>query len=418
MPDAITSKLIDERQSVVVRAEGLKQTAAEQNRDLTDDERKTLGEFSSRIGRIDEQLKLTTRSYALDEETAAAIARYSPSSALPLPAEGHKYRNEGEAVWDVLHRNDDEGARARLGRIAVTQRAAQHMGTSAAATTPVAGGWGNLIVSPVVGPVIQMYPTTTPFLNLIGARGVPAGKFLRPRIIDPDILTAAGPHAGGLEKGELPSKKWDYDTDAISMQTIGNYINLSYEAMEWAPSALQDVISHLKLRTSLGLESRTVAEAAKTGSKVTLAADADAAATQAAVWDAMALVFQATGQPATWIAAGPLGVAMLGSTTDLAGRPIFPVLGPNNASGTSDGFSVISPFGLQLAQTPAITDTTLYVGNGAGLEAYVHFFPVLQADEPSVLGRQIGAAASVGYFSPLTAEAPTAERNAIVKIAP
>jgi hypothetical protein len=297
------------------------------------------------------------------------------------------------------------------------------MGTSAAATTATAGGFDGLIVNPVLGPVVQMYPTTTPFLSLLGPRDFPAGKFLRPRLVDPDLLTAAGPHAGGLEKGELPSKKWDYAEDPVTITLIGNYINLSYEAISWVPSSLQMVIDHLRLRTALGLEKAAVGEAAKTGSHVTLAADADAAATQAAVWEAMSLVFEATGQEATWIAAGPKGVAMLGAKTDLAGRPLIPFVGPSNAVGTASGFRIVSPFGLQLAQTPAIADTTLYVGNSAGLEAYVRYLPVLQADEPSVYGKQIGSAAAVGWFHPTTSEAgagnvPPAEYNAIVKIAP
>jgi len=421
MPDPITDKLIRERQDLVTRAEGLKQTAFDQKqRDLTDTERSTLEEFSARIGRIDEQLKLTTRNYQLDEETSAAIARYSPAALVP---DTFNYRSEGEALWDVLHMRDDDAARARLARVTAHERAAQHMGSTAAATTATAGGFDGIIVNPVLGPVVQMHPTTTPFLTLLGPRDFPAGKFLRPRLVDPDLLTAAGPHAGGLEKGELPSKKWDYAEDPVQITLIGNYINLSYEAISWVPSSLQMVIDHLRLRTALGLEAAAVAEADKTGNTITLAADADAAAAQAAVWDAMAQVFIATGQPATWMAAGPLGVSMLGGKTDLAGRPLFPFVGPSNALGTASNFAIVAPFGLQLAETPAITDTTLYVGNSAGLEAYVRYLPVLQADEPSVYGKQIGSAAAVGWFHPTTSEAgpgntPPAEYNAIVKIAP
>jgi hypothetical protein len=297
------------------------------------------------------------------------------------------------------------------------------MGSTAAATTPTAGGFDGIIVNPVLGPVVAMHPTTTPFLTVLGPRDFPAGKFLRPRLVDPDLLTAAGGHAGNLEKGELPSKKWDYAEDPVQITLIGNYINLSYEAISWVPGSLQLVIDHLRLRTALALEAKAVAEAAKTGAHVPLAADADAAATQKAIWDAMALVFQATGQAPTWIVGGPLGTSMLGSKVDLAGRPLFPVSGPANALGTANGFQIVSPFGLQLVTTAAITDTSLYVGNSAGLEAYVRYLPALQADEPSVYGKQIGSAAAAGFFHPTTAEAgpsntPPAQYNAIVKVGP
>jgi hypothetical protein len=226
-----------------------------------------------------------------------------------------------------------------------------------------------------------------------------------------------------LEKAEIPSKKWDYVADTIKGETVSNFINLSYEALEWTPGAYQATIDHLRARTEAGLEARAVAEAAKTTKKVTLAVDADAAAVQKAVWDAMEAVFTATGRPATWMVAGPKGLSMLGAKTDLAGRSLFPQVGPVNANGTTSGFQLIQPFNLRFAVTHAIADTTIYVGNAIGLEAYVRRLPILEAIEPSVLGRQIAAAAQVAFFHPTTTESPDggvtpALMEAIVKIAP
>lgn len=398
---------------------------------LTDQDREVINGLNAEIDGYNRDLEAVARETDLSQQAQNALARVTSRQVNP----NHRYRSEGQAIWDVLHRHSDDAAAARLQQLqpfdeqvrafheagGFLARAAQHMGTTAAATTPTAGGFDGLIVNPILGPVVTTYPTDTPFWTLLGPRNVPSGKFLRPRLVDPDLLTAAGPHAGGLQKGEIPSKKWDYDSDLVAKQTIGNYINLSYEAIEWVPSAIQQVIDHLRLRTSLGLESRAVAEADKTGNVIDLPADADAAAVQAAVWAAMAAVFKATGQPATWMAGGPDGLAMLGSKTDLAGRPLFPFVGPANALGTASGTNIIQPFGLTFATTFAITDTTLYVGNSVGLEAYVTWFPTLQADEPSVVGRQIGVAAAVGFFSPVTLESPDggttpAERNAVVKL--
>jgi len=396
-----------------------------EDKTLTDQDRTAIAALQGRLESVSRDLEAVSVQYDISQRARDAIARVNGDST--APPKDFQYRSEGEALWDVLHRSTSDEARQRLALIEDQQtehiRAAQHIGTTAAGTTAIAGGFDGLIVNPILGPIVQLYPTTTPFLTLLGPKNVPAGKFQRPRLVDPDLLTAAGPHAGDLEKGELPSKKWDYASDPVSMAVTGNYINLSYEAMEWVPSALQSVIDHLRLRTALGLESKAVSEAGKTTSKVTLAADADAKAIQAAVWQAMALVFQATGSPASWLVGGPLGVAMLGSSTDLAQRPMFPALSPANALGSSNGFQVIAPFGLNYATTPAITDTTLYVGNGLGLEAYVRWLPTLQADEPSVYSRQIGVAAASGWFHPTTTEAgpggtPAAEHKAIVKIAP
>jgi len=409
---------MDERKAVTSRYEGLKESIAEAvpARDPDGNELAMLASMRDRLSEIDEKLAITTADISLRADTAARIAALMPGTSVAPRDFTYRRGQEGQALYDCLHRSTDEEARGRWNKAVELQRAAQHMGTTAAGTTPVAGGFDNLYVTPILGPVIQLYPTDTPFLNLLGPKTPPAGRFMRPRLVDPDLLTAAGPHAGGLEKGEFPSKRWNYDSDAISMVTIGNYINLSYEAIEWVPDSLQSVINHLRLRTALGIETAAVAEADKTGAVVELDDAADAAATQAAVWDAMAQVYLATGSPATWLVSGPLGLSKLGSTVDTTGRPLFPVIGPTNAPGTASGFSVIQPFGLRYAQTPAITGTALYVGNETSLEGYVRWLPTLQADEPSVYGRQIGVAASVGWFHPVTDEA-AGEHNAIVKIA-
>lgn len=389
-----------------------------EDKNFTDEEKTQLGILQDRMERVNGSIEAAAKVAQLSAQARAALQR----GAVSADNSTHEYGSEGAVLWDLFNRGRDEAAGYRWNK--AMDRAAQHMGTTAAGTTPVAGGFDGLIVLPTVGPIVRLFPDDMPFLSLIGTQPlVGAGGFLRPRIIDPDFYTVAGPHAGGLEKAEVPSKKWDYAADTVKGELVSNYINLSYEAIEWGPGNYQATVDHLRARTEAGLEARAVAEAAKTTKKVTLAAAADAAAVQKAVWDAMAAVYTATGRPATWMVAGPLGLAMLGSKTDLAGRPIFPQVGPVNANGTSAGFSLIQPFNLRFAVTHAIADTTLYVGNAIGLEAYVRRLPLLEAIEPSVLGRQIAAAAQVAFFHPTTTESPDggttpAKYEAIVKLAP
>ena len=160
---------------------------------------------------------------------------------------------------------------------------------------------------------------------------------------------------------------------------------------------------------------------------ITLAADADAAAVIGAIGEAYAAVVEATGEAPTWIAYGPEAAGRLLGLTDTSGRPLFPSLGPVNAPGTTAGANVLEPVssvvGLRSIMTPAITDGAMYVGNGVGLEAYIHRLPLLRATEPSVMGEQIAVAALVSTYQVPTNEAgpaqtPPAEYKAIVKIAP
>lgn len=402
---------------------------ARDDKTLTDQDRQELQVLQDRAKGLTEALERVSVESQLSESAAAVLARVAAGGS----TQPHVYARgqEGQALWDLWHQ-EDPAAQWRYGTALAEQkraaerggpvrnRAAEHMGTTVANTTPTAGGFDGLLVTQVHGPVIDLAPSSTPFLTLIGPRDVPLGvAFTRPRIVDPDLQTAAGPQAGGLEKGELPSKAWKYVGEPVDTDTTGNYINLSYQALQLPAATLQMVIDQLRRRTAIGMEKRTVAQAALTGASVDLPADADAAATQAAVWDAMAQVFINTGQPAEWIAGGPLGLAMLGSKVDLAGRPLLPFVGAANAPGTAGaGFQLIAPWGLQFAQTFAITDTTLYVGNGVGIEAYVQWLPVLQADEPALLGRQVAVAAQSGFYRPITTEGAPPLRNGVVKIAP
>lgn len=56
--------------------------------------------------------------------------------------------------------------------------------------------------------------------------------------------------------------------------------------------------------------------------------------------------------------------------------------------------------GLQAVVTPSITDDTFYVGGGNAIEGYLYRYPVLEAVEPSVLGRQVAVAASLAFYKP------------------
>ena len=423
--DAISSKLIQERQELVHRAKGVEQTAFEDyQRDLSDSERSSLVNFQGRIKAIDEQLAITTYDYSLREETAANIARYTGN--VQHNPEGFQYRTAGDVLWDALHQGADRDARDRFqGVLRAQTRAAEHMGTKAEVTVATAGGMPGLVIRPIQGPVIDLAWQGMPLFQALNP--VPATNpmgWSRPRIVDPFLDTAAGPQAGSLEKAELPSKHFDVKADNVDLTTLGNYLNVSIQLESFISSSLDIVIAQLNKRLSRGLERAAVAELAKASKTITLAADATAVQVLQAIYDGAAAVFTATQALPSWLAMGPLGWARMGGVSDLAGRPLFPSIAPVNAVGSSTATSFDGQVaGLRTVITPGITDTTMYMGNGEGIEAAVYRFPMLQAIEPSVMGRQVAVAASYGFYRPPTTEAdpsgtPAALYEAIVKIAP
>ena len=427
MPDAITQKLLTERDDIVARANGLKKTAVESNRDLESGERETLKNFQNRVAEIDVQLEYTTMSYDLSEQTRDNLARMN-AAPVNVGKDGNPWAhaNAGQVVWDYLHQHQDRDAANRIQTFTRAQtRAAEHMGSTAAVTVPVAGGFGGLLVTPVAGPIIDLSGADMPLVSALGSQDAPNGfQFMRPRIVDPDLDTAAGPQAGGKEKAELPSKKFDLAADNVTMSTIGNYLNLSLQAETFVPGALDIVVRQLNRRTSRGIEKLAVTKLTGASNHIPLADDADAAAVQAAIFAGAAAVFKATGRMPQWLAVGPDGWARLGGVTDLAGRPIFPALNPVNAAGTANpGELALNVAGLRVIVTAGITDKAIYMGNSDGLEIYSYRFPLLSATEPSLLGRQLAVAASMGSYQPPTEEAgagntPPAVYGAIVVLKP
>lgn len=413
--DPIVERLVNERGETAAKIAGIKTVALDKSRDLTDDELQSITTYNQRMKTIDGQLLVVTENVEMADAIADRVALASPGST----SAAHTYRSAGELLWDVIHnREKDAGARLNY----VQRRAAQHMGTKAENTVATAGGFGGLVVSPVTGPIIDLRPKGRPWLTAIGVRDAPSSfTFMRPRLVDPDFLTGVAPQ--GLEKAELVSKAFNVLADPLTLRTVGGYLNLSRQAEEFIPSALDIVVNQLLARLANATETALYTEVSQTTAEIPLADDADAAAVRAAIFDAAALVFTNTGSLPDWIAMGPLGWARLGSLVDLANRPLFPFTAPANPMGqSSPGTFDIAGLGLSGIVTPAIPDGSFFVGNELGIEAYEYRYPTLEAIEPSLLGRQVAVASSIVFYRPTTKEAVTggtpapAEGNGVVRI--
>jgi hypothetical protein len=380
--------------------------AADKGVDLSAEEMDTIKSMQEEIVGFRSQLELLSTDMEIGEATQERLRSLNTGSS----AAGFHYRTSGELLWDCLHQTDPD-ARARYTRS--LRRAAEHMGTDDTLTTPVAGDLGGLVVKPVVGPVSNPYPRGMPFASGIGMRDIPASDgfgFSRPYLVDASFATGVGPQT--LEKAELASKAFTIESTPVALTTVGGYLNVSQQLQSFNPSSLQIILDQLRRRLENAIDVAMVTEMQLSTGYVALPAGATAAEIIAAIYQAAGAYYAITFQLPQWIAMGPLGWVKLGSTTDLAGRPLFPTLGAANAPGTASATSfAVTVAGLQPIVTPAITDDALYVGGGDALEGYLYRYPVLEAVEPSVLGRQVAVAASVAPFR------PTPFANAVIKLA-
>ena len=395
MADSLIINLERERAQKRALIDGLTQAAADEGRDLTEQDISTITGATDRIRSLNDQITLISTDLELATDTSDRLARLANAA---IVSDFH-YRSDGELLYDVLHLADAD-ARTRYGR--VQRRAAEHMGTLASATTAVAGDLGGLVVKPNVGPVIAPFNTGMPLASAIGLRDIPASDgfgFSRPQIVDANFETGVGVQA--LEKGELASKAFTVTTTPVSLTTVGGYLNISQQLLAFNSSALDIILGQMRRRLENNVDKAAYAELDNSTGKVTLALTADAATTLAAIYTAAAQYYAITKQLPTTIAMGPTGWARLGSLVDAAGRPMFPTIGAANAMGSSSASSFGGTVaGLNPVVTPAITGGQLWVFGPDAIELYAYRFPVLEAVEPSVLGRQIAVAMSFAAYRP------------------
>jgi HK97 family phage major capsid protein len=407
MGDRLADILTHKRDAALALIEQLSAVAVDEGRDLTDQDMQTITAKNDEVKNYNRQLAVLCDDLELAEGTQARLRGLGSA----VVAGDFHYRSAGDLLWDCLHQTEPE-AKQRYRR--VMRRAAEHMGTTAAATTPVAGDLAGLAVRPVVGPVSDPTPKGMPFATALGMRDIPASDgfgFSRPYLVDDGFATGVAKQT--LEKAELASKAFSVAVTNVPLDTVGGYLNISQQLLTFTPSSLQIIVSQLTRRLENHVDKAVVAEMQESTGEVALAAGATAAEVIQAIYDAAAAYYGVTGELPSWIAMGPLGWARLGGLVDAAGRPMFPTLGASNAPGSMSATSFsVTVAGLTPVVTAAITDDTYWVGGDAGLEGYMYRYPVLEAVEPSVLGRQVAVAASIAGYR------PTPFANATIHVGP
>lgn len=388
-------RLSEERKGKVDFIEGLTNTAAGENRDLSTNELELVTRSKDRIKEIDDQINVLAVDVELSEQASARLAKLAGATTgstggAPSDVE---YRSNGAYLADFIASHVGQGeergeAEDRLRRY---HRAAAHITT---------GNFAGTFSDPLVGSLVNLINTSRPLVGAMGTIPIPAGpSFRRPRLNDPNVDTGVDLQAN--QKDELSSKPFTVSSDNVDLSTVGGYVNLALQVVQWGVASVDQVISQLARRYAYKTERLTLAEIQKSTSHVPLAAGAAADVVLKAIYSAAATVFSETTELPTMLLSGPLGWARLGGLSSTGGVPTFPFLAPSNANGSMSAATFNgNPVGLQLVVTPAITDDTYWVLNGASLEIYEQQLQPLQVLEPSVIGTQIALAGYCGFFRP------------------
>lgn len=392
--DALLKRLKEERESKVTFIENLTTTAVDEKRDLSTSELELIKRSKDRIGEIDGQLDVVAVDVQLSQDAQDRLAKLSGAVGAPSGPDSVDYVTAGAYLREYLTALIGDGparteSETRLRRY---HRAAAHVTTAQ---------FAGIFPQAIVGPIINLINTSRPLVSAVGVTGVPSGpSFRRPRLVDPNVATGVGPQAN--QKDELASQQFSIQSDQVDLTTLGGYVNVARQVLDWGVASLDLIVNQLAARYAYATERAAITELAKSTGKVTLATGTVASdVLQKAIFDAAAQVYSTTGQLPTILAAGPLGWARLGSTVDGAKRPLFPFLAPANAAGTADATSfAANPVGLRLVVTPGVTDDSYWVLNGFALEAYEQLVGQLSVVEPSVLGIQVAYAGYTGFYRP------------------
>lgn len=376
---------IEERQQFI---DGLVSAAQEKGEDLDDGQMELVTRAHERIATCKRQMEPLMESRRIGEESAEMIgtlSRFMQADDRPREVE---YRSAGHYAVDLW--------RAGLGneeakyRVDTFNRAASHQTTS---DNP------GLIPTPILGPVINFIDAARPLVSALGPRQLPGGSWARPKVTQHTSVAAQS-----AEKGELVSQKMTISKLPVTPATLGGYVNVSRQDIDWSQPAVMDlVINDLAAQYAIVSEQAAV-QAFFTGATAgpTLPATPTSDNVASVLWTAAASVYTATkGQ----------GRLLAVCSTDVLGAlgPLFAPINPLDAQ--SEGFTA-GTFGQGImgavSGIPVVVSTgfaaakSLLVLSTAAAEVYEDRIGSLQVVEPSVLGVQVAYA---GYFAQLIVQA-------------
>jgi HK97 family phage major capsid protein len=378
---------IEERQQFI---DGIVEAA--KGKDLTDEQAELVTETRNRIQRVNEMMKPLEEARKISGDSAERIRQLSVymqgEKAQPPQVE---YRSAGEYAVDMWQAGlGMQDARDRLTRWGQENRAAAHQTT---ADNP------GLLPAPILGPVVNFIDAARPLVGQLGPRQLPSNSFSRPKITQHTAVAAQS-----AEKAELTSQKMIIGKLAVTPTTLGGYVNVSRQDIDWTqPSVMDIVINDLASQYAI-LTEMTAVQAFYAGGTAggTIPATPDGAAVAGALWAAAASVYTATkGQGKLLAVASPDVLGIIG--------PLFAPVNPTNSQ--SSGFNA-SDFGQGVMGT--VAGITVIVSSGfaaakslmvlstAAAEVYEDRIGSLQVVEPSVLGVQVAYA---GYFASLIVDA-------------
>lgn len=371
--------------------------AAEENRDVNDDEQKRVDRDRARLDELTAAIehysgieKTNDRVIALRSSTPAARPA---ATARPAPEPEYDIAREFNGPGDyatMLHRAwmlRDPAAVERLNRATAHQTLADNPG---------------IVPRPILGPVIDLLNAARPFVNSCVRRPLPAAAFDRPVITQ---HVAVGEQLA--EKDLTASQVMKIGKIPVTAKTFAGHLNISRQDIKWTNPGILNIVFD-DFASQYALTSCDYASDAFVGSITNPAievAEATGPAVTAALYEAASSAFTAAHALPNTIWAAPDVWAALGGMHTVQDIPAFPSLSVTNVAG--------NPLGMNLVVDEHFAAGTAIVGPSQYVEFYEDIDGLMQVGEPDVLGQLVGYAGFCAFvnvaptaFTPLTMPAP------------
>lgn len=388
---AYLDRLHEQFEEIKTGVEALVDRAAEQNRDVTDEEQTQVDRDKARMG----ELQTAIKHYTELETQSADVATLRRSLPERVPAQQTTGSNKPDE-YDITQ----EFPTAAHYAIALHRAWVKHDPTAVEAieratahqkTTDNPG----LIPRPILGPVVNLIDASRPFVNSCSRRGLPQGKFDRPYVSQHVAVAKQA-----VEKDLTASQVMKVDLLPVAADTFAGHLNISRQDIKWtSPGILQIVFDDFAAIYAQQTDASAAAAflASIAASPSAPAGDGSAADFSQAVFAAVAATLgSGAGFPDTLYLSPDVWGSIGGMTLMPGGGAAFPSMSVTGAGG--------GPMGLQTVVDWNFPDGTAVIGPSRFNEWYEDVDGLMQVQEPDVLGQLVGYAGFAAYIN----VAPTA----------
>ena len=358
--------------------------AAEENRDVTDDEQKQVDRDQQRLN----DLQPAISRYAQMETDAAQVADIR-SKVRTAPQVVRSGIAQPEA-YDILADFPTAGDYAVTVHRAMVQKAPDAIEKLERATAhQLLADNPGIVPKPVMGPVLNLINAARPFVDSITKRPLPAGKFTRP-YIDQHVAVAEQTAEKTLTASQV-LKVLELD---VAAKTYAGHLNISRQDIKWtSPGILQivfDDFAAVYAITTCAAGCTDFVASVSTNVPVPIA-EATGEAITAALYGASADALVAGGQQPDTMWVSPDVWGQLGSMFTQQGAPSFPSLSLTSQQG--------NPLGLRLVVDQHFASGTMITGPSRLAEWYEDIDGLMQVGEPDVLGQLVGYAGFAAFVN-------------------